>query len=294
MKQSYDTQKGEKQMRMNENHQACMPTEKKTLYRIGIFAAMNHVTIRTLRFYEERGLLEPAYIHPDSGYRYYTLDQSAQLQEITSLKAAGFTLDEIHALTGGGNPEEIISRRKAKILDEISKLTSQLALLETGTAGNAHILSPVRIRTIGEVTVACMDDTISSYDCLFDAMMEMGELMEQAGCTCQNPDYCFTMYPEEGYQEENIHVRLCQAVEEEKQPIGRLHFEVLPEIQAACIYHRGSYDSLHQSYAAVLSWIEENGCQIDGPIRESYIDGVWNQDDESGWLTEIQIPVRKG
>lgn len=100
-------------MRMNENHQACMPTEKKTLYRIGIFAAMNHVTIRTLRFYEERGLLEPAYIHPDSGYRYYTLDQSAQLQEITSLKVAGFTLDEIHALTGGGNPEEIISRRKA-------------------------------------------------------------------------------------------------------------------------------------------------------------------------------------
>ena len=79
-----------------------------------------------------------------------------------------------------------------------------------------------------------------------------------------------------------------------KQPVGRLHFEVLPEIQAACIYHRGSYDSLHQSYAAVLSWIEENGCQIDGPIRESYIDGVWNQDDESGWLTEIQIPVRKG
>ena len=55
MKQSYDTQKGEKQMRMNENHQACMPAEKKTLYRIGIFAAMNDVTIRTLRFYEERG-----------------------------------------------------------------------------------------------------------------------------------------------------------------------------------------------------------------------------------------------
>ena len=172
MKQSYDTHKAAQQMRMNENNQASMPAENKTLYRIGIFAAMNHVTIRTLRFYEERGLLEPAYIHPDSGYRYYTLDQSAQLQEITALNAAAFTLDEIHALTGGGNPEEIISRRKAKILDEISKLTSQLALLETGTAGNAHILSPVRIRTIGEVTAACMDDTISSYDCLFAALLK--------------------------------------------------------------------------------------------------------------------------
>ena len=43
----------------------------------------------------------------------------------------------------------------------------------------------------------------------------------------------------------------------------------------------------------VLKYIEENEYEIAGDIRESYIDGVWNQDAESGWLTEIQIPVRK-
>ena len=88
-------------------------------------------------------------------------------------------------------------------------------------------------------------------------------------------------------------MEICEAVTGAKQEIGGLYFRTLPEIQAACIFHRGSYGTLPESYEAVLRFIEENGYEIAGAIRESYIDGVWNQDDDSGWLTEIQIPVRK-
>lgn len=62
-------------------------------------------------------------------------------------------------------------------------------------------------------------------------------------------------------------------------------------VMAACIYHKGSYDSLPMSYAAVIGYIEENDYCICGNIRESYIDGVWNKDTAEEWLTEIQIPV---
>ena len=148
-------------MKMNETHQPCNPKQEKSLYRIGIFAAMNHVTIKTLRFYEEKGLLIPACIQEDNGYRYYTLDQSAVLQKINSLKSAGFTLDEIHALHNGGNQKDIISQRKAKILDEIARLTSQLAVLETCGSQDVKMLSSaVTLRNIENVTVACMDETI--------------------------------------------------------------------------------------------------------------------------------------
>ena len=47
------------------------------------------------------------------------------------------------------------------------------------------------------------------------------------------------------------------------------------------------------SYERVLKYVEDNGYEIVGAIRESYIDGVWNKEDESEWLTEIQVPVRK-
>ena len=36
-----------------------------------------------------------------------------------------------------------------------------------------------------------------------------------------------------------------------------------------------------------------DGYEIVGAIRESYIDGVWNKEDESEWLTEIQVPIKK-
>ena len=48
--------------------------------------------------------------------------------------------------------------------------------------------------------------------------------------------------------------------------------------QAACIFHKGSYDTFHKSYAVILEYIEENGYEICGNIREVYIDGVWNKE----------------
>ena len=44
---------------------------------------------------------------------------------------------------------------------------------------------------------------------------------------------------------------------------------------------------------AMRQALEENGYEIAGTIRESYIDGVWNKETEKEWLTEIQIPVKK-
>ena len=134
---------------------------------------------------------------------------------------------------------------------------------------------------------------LESYDCLFDRMPEMGGLMEKAGCECPLPEYCFTNYPEPGYKDADILVEICESVVEAKEETGGLRFKNLPGIQAACIFHKGSYRTFAESYETVLRYIEENGYEIAGEIRESYIDGVWNRDDESQWLSEIQVPVRR-
>ena len=51
-------------MEMKQEHLPCEGRTGDRLYKIGMFAAMNHVTVKTLRFYEEQGLLLPALIHP--------------------------------------------------------------------------------------------------------------------------------------------------------------------------------------------------------------------------------------
>ena len=281
-------------MEMKQEHKPCEGKTSDTLYKIGMFAAMNHVTVKTLRFYEEQGLLMPALIHPETGYRYYTLSQMAVLHQITALKLAGFTLEEIARIHSGADEEAVLLKKKAELLARIGDLTRQIAAVDGYLSKQKNGLSaPVLVKTIPETTVALMRIRLESYDGLFDRMPEMGALMEKAGCTCALPEYCFTNYLEPGYKDADILVEICESVVEAKKETGDLRFRTLPAIQAACVFHKGSYRTFSESYETVLRYIEENGYEIAGEIRESYIDGVWNKDDESEWLSEIQVPVRR-
>ena len=280
-------------MKMNEKHEAFTEKTVPQLYKIGMFAQMNHITIKTLRFYEEQGLLLPAYVDGENGYRYYTMNQMADIQRITALKQAGFTLDDIKLINQGADTAYLLSTKKAALLKKIAELTSQIAVIDGYLSGPAGTLdAPVLIRTIPAVTVASMKKRIDSYDELFSLMPEMGAEMERLGCRCALPEYCFTHYLEPGFRDEHILIETCEAVTEKKEDSALVKFRELPEITAACIFHKGSYSNFSESYAAILRFIEENGYKICGNIRENYIDGIWNKDREEDWLSEIQIPVR--
>lgn len=281
-------------MRMNEEHRPCKDKKNGHLYKIGMFAQMNHMTVKTLRFYEEQGLLIPAFVDSENGYRYYTMNQMAVLHQITALKQAGLTLEDIRKLNAGMDQKVFLTRKKTEIMSKIAELTKQMAVIDSFIAdSDISLAAPVLIRTIPAVTVASMQRRIESYDALFDLMPAMGAEMERLGCECALPEYCFTHYLEPGYKDEQILIETCEAVTEKKADSELVKFKELPEIQAACIFHKGSYSDFGRSYGAILKYIEDNDYEICGNIREKYIDGVWNKESEDEWLSEIQIPVRK-
>ena len=59
-------------------------------------------------------------------------------------------------------------------------------------------------------------------------------------------------YLEPGYKDGDILVEICESVVEEKKEIGELRFKTLPKIQAACVFHKGSYRTFSESYEMVL------------------------------------------
>lgn len=281
-------------MRMNQHYEACEPKEQSKRYKIGMFANMNRVTIKTLRYYAEQNLLNPVYVDEENGYRYYEASQIADLHKILALRGMGFSIEDIRCIIHGEEEKALLQRKKQEILKEIAALTAKLAEVESYLSQKDSALSqPVLIKKIPEVTVCTMERKIKSYDELFDLMPEMGEEMEQLGCICAKPEYCFTRYMEQGFKENDILVEVCQSVTEKKEDSDKVRFITLPEVEVACIFHKGSYDDFHKSYAVILDFIEENGYEICGNIRENYIDGVWNKDTTEEWLSEIQIPVRK-
>ena len=281
-------------MQMKEKHEPCRIRTENHLYRIGMFAQMNHITVKTLRFYEEQGLLSPAYVEEENGYRYYTLDQMAGIHQITALKQAGFTLDEIKQIHSGEAKETLLQKKKSRLLSRIAELTRQIAVIDSYLLDeSASLHAPVLVKTLPACIIVSSRKTIDSYDALFDLMPEMGAEMERLGCECAPPEYCFTQYLDPGFKETELNVEICEAVTELKEDTENLRFYAVEEVTAACIFHKGSYAEFPRSYAVLLQFIEDHGYEIAGNIRESYIDGVWNKDSEEEWLSEIQIPVRE-
>ncbi len=75
-------------------------------YTVKKLSEISGVTVRTLHFYEEAGLLKPAY-YGSNGYRYYEEKELLQLQQILFFKELGLTLKQIHKVLGKSDFDQI-------------------------------------------------------------------------------------------------------------------------------------------------------------------------------------------
>ena len=113
------------------------------MLKIGDFAKVFNVTIKTIRFYEEKELIKPAYIDKYSGYRYYDDSNFTQMSKIMYLKNLGFSLEEIKNYN-----EKLI---KDKILEYEQKIKDYKA--------NINILKEIEVQTNkGEEVKAFIND----------------------------------------------------------------------------------------------------------------------------------------
>lgn len=103
-------------------------------YSSGQFARMAHVSLRTIRFYDQKNLLKPSMVKP-SGARFYTQEDFGRLQQILLLKYLGFSLDDIREMTIGGNDSQqlrnALQLQKKLVLDRIEQMQQVVNSIDT-------------------------------------------------------------------------------------------------------------------------------------------------------------------
>ena len=144
---------------------------KKTKLKIGEFSQMMQVTVKTLRHYEQKGLLFPCEVDEWTGYRYYSVEQMQRLNTIRQLQSLGFSLDEIKELYEEGAHAPSVEQLNEKI----EKTERQLQLLETRRSQlvnwvNAHKeikkMEKFSIQSLPEIIVASHREVIPNYAAL--------------------------------------------------------------------------------------------------------------------------------
>ncbi|MES9784841.1 MerR family transcriptional regulator, partial [Bacillus thuringiensis] len=98
---------------------------------IGEFSKISHLTMKTLRYYDEIGLLKPAFIDPKNGYRYYDIFQLEIALLITRLKTYLFSLEEIKDILENREKTELLnSKMKTKQENLTQQITYYSSLLK--------------------------------------------------------------------------------------------------------------------------------------------------------------------
>ena len=154
-------------------------------YTTGEFARMAHVTIRTIRYYDKKGLLKPSFIN-ESGYRMYSDEDFLKLQKILSLKYLGFSLNEIGNMTIHDTSADILKSLKMQIglvhkkmenLEQMEKaLQNTTQILEIG-CGNGQLWKKAEPSVLKGKYI-CLSDL--SDGMIRDAAENLGE--EKAFC----------------------------------------------------------------------------------------------------------------
>lgn len=270
----------------------------ENMYRIGEFSKMTKTTVKTLRYYDEMGLLRPEFVDAETGYRYYTTSQLMPLHGILALRQAGLSVNEVKRALSGEDPVQILLSRKAEIEWEMQRAAEQLSRIQSilqHYKEESLMNYQAILKDLPACTVYYKQGVVPDFAAYTQFILQSADECRAANpdLKCIEPDYCFVAYLDPEYREKNIHIEYVQAVERAGKETDTIRFRELSSVPAVCVFHKGSYDHLREAYAFAYQWIEENGYLPAESAREHYIDGMWNRENPGDWLTEIQIPVRK-
>jgi effector-binding domain-containing protein len=269
------------------------------MLRIGDFSKLSQVSVKTLRYYDEVGLLRPMQTDRFTSYRYYGVEQLPRLNRILALKDLGLSLEQIaHLLDENVSASElrgILRLKQDELRQQIDEQQSRLSRIEIRLKQieqeAAMSMSPfdVVIKSIEPQTTLYIHETIPTYAGISQLFTRAFTQMGRLGLRPAGPP--IGLFYDTEYREQDIDVEVDIPVA--ATLTGKeVALRQLPGGLMACLVHRGSYDSLGPTYTALITWIESNAYRIVGPGREVYLRGS-ESGDPTTYVTELQFPVEK-
>jgi len=261
---------------------------------IGAFSRLTHLSIKTLRYYHEVGLLEPAVVDPDSGYRYYRPGQAQSAHLVRRFRDLGMPVADVKAVLAAPD----LTARDSILAGHLDRMRDQLRQTEAAVdslrrmldGGPATAAIEERVLT-GGPTISLAADLMrkevaawwwGAFATLHRTAAAAG--LEQAGpAGGQFDDELFTQ--DAGYAQVYLPVKDSPALD------GTGARWELPAGRFAVALHAGPHSDVDRTYAALGTYAAARGRDGTGPVRELYLADPLDTPDLSQWRTEVCWPL---
>ncbi|HJP77345.1 MAG TPA: MerR family transcriptional regulator [Pseudonocardiaceae bacterium] len=265
-----------------------------TLVTIGDFARMTYLSIKSLRYYHEVGLLAPASVDPETGYRLYRPEQVPTAQVIRRLRDLDMPLGEVRAVLTA----EDVAERNAIIAGHLRRMERQLEQTQAAVSSLRVLLeqtqAPIQVEfraTAAQQAIAVraqvgMSELGDWWAAAFD---ELHATLTGTGARRIGPDGA--LYSSEFFAEERGETVAFVPVAGALPRSGRVEQLLLPATELAVTLHQGAFGELDKTYGALGTFVSERAIGVDGPIRENYLVTEADTPDESRHRIEVCWPV---
>lgn len=266
----------------------------KNLLPIGRFSQITRLSIRMLRHYDELGVLKPALVDADSGYRYYSLAQATDAEKIRLLRSLEMPLEEISNLLGA-SPTELqtqLEQHKARLQARLVQYQQVIATLEHLSSQDLSSYS-VRLRQEAAQPVLvkrCHSSLETMKNQLASTFAELFAVLGRQGIRLVGAPFVLYLSPE--FSEDDLEYGVGLPTERLVQaPAGLTGYE-LPANLVAYTLHVGAYEAIGTAYQVMTAWVQEHGHLLTGPPREHYLVGKEQTTDPTHYRTELVWPIQ--
>lgn len=264
------------------------------MYTIGEFSRITSITVKALRLYHDKGLLQPSFIDQGTHYRYYSKSDIEIAYVITELKSMKFSLSEIKnalsEMTDEAEMTQVLTLKKEKINKEIESLNTISSVIDVILTKQREALK-MTVNTGDVQRRELMDINVLLFKWqgpYSETGKAMGKLYSAGGRHAAGP--AFNLYFDDEFKE-IASVESCLPVK--KQLKSKLEYKCIKGGDFYTLVHVGPYEKIGVSYAKIFEHIKNQGHTAGIPSREVYIKGpgMIFKGNPNKYITEIQVPV---
>lgn len=277
-----------------------MASEKRqtgSLIPIGRFSKISRLSVSSLRYYDELGLLRPAHVDPDSSYRYYLLSQVRTAETIRLLRALDMPLEDVQRFITEGDAaqaRDLLNQHERRMEERIADGQRILAYLRRLQGGGEEEAAPqVQVRDLPPVEILAIHARVPETAVPGTWRELAAELHDHLRrCREHASQPVGAIFPDPFHDERAVNMTVYIPSPANVDGKGRIVREHLPGGLHAIIRHHGPYTLLHRSYEHLAAAMQRHGHETAGAPREVYLVGPTDTADPRNYETDVIWPIR--
>lgn len=244
---------------------------KSLYFTAGQFARLHQLNKRTLHYYDDIGLFSPAY-KGENGYRYYTYQQSAQLENILAMRQLNMSIEEISAYLKHPNPQDFLEISQNKI-QEIDQQIRQLQVLKQVFEQRQQSLARCSQIHDGQIKVETFDAhyyLLTPMPVEDNPMRNMQQILLHLQSAWEHSSYkagCGSYLSLEKVLRGEFDIYDGVFTPVDPQEDDSL-FLLRPAGEYLCGYSVGSWDKLPELYARMIAYAQQHHLALTGNCYE--------------------------